>query len=179
MKKIYVTLIFFGLLIVGQFSMCKILDVTKDITFTVDLVVNESDPDFDESELLDAVAESSEIEDYKDKIKSIEIVKIEYTIIQFNGPATQQINSATLEVADENNGRPKLIASVSDENLLALTTTTKELTINPTGADRLEELIKDSPHKALFHYYGNANTGPLSFTARFFITVKMTANPLN
>lgn len=178
MKRIQILAIVTGILFLIA-PACKLLDVTKEITFEIDLVVDDSDATFDETELLDAVAESSEIEDYKDKIKSIELIRVEYTVINFTGPSDQQINIASLDVADENGGGAQAVASVNNENLQALTSTTKELQVDPAGADRIEELILNAPHKALFHYYGNASTAPLKFTARFFVTVKMTANPLN
>lgn len=179
MKKIYVVIILSGLIIVSLFSTCKLLDVEKEITFEVDLVVDETNPTFDKYELLDASAESSIIADYKDKIKSIELIKVEYTVISFVGPSDQQINTATLEVSDENGGGTQLVGTVTSENLLALLSTTKELAVSQAAADRIEDLIKNSPHKARFHYSGSANTGPLNFTARFYITVKMVANPLD
>jgi hypothetical protein len=157
---------------------CKILDVTEEITFEVDMIVDEAEASFDVTELLDALAESETIEEYKDLIKKIEILKVEYKLLAFNGPANQQINTATVDVGDAQGNGSVLLATVTNENLQALLTTTKELELNEEGANRLEELILDPPHSALFHYYGGANTAPLDFTVRFFVTVKMTANPL-
>jgi ACT domain-containing protein len=177
MRKI-ITLFLAMTLASGLTNSCKVLDVKKDITFEIDLTVNETDATWDEFEVLDAVAESNAIEDYADLLKDIELVKVEYTVTYFNGPSTQQINTATLEVADASGNGAALLGTVSNENLEALTTTTKEIVLDNAGVNLLEQLILESPHTVGFHYFGSANSAPMDFVVKFYVTVKMTANPL-
>lgn len=178
MKKTTFIAFLSGLLILSLFSTCKVLDVNKDVTFTVDLTVNQSGASFDDFEILDAVAESSVIDDYQDLLKSIEIKKVEYTVTYFNGPSTQQINTATLAVSDVDGNGTEVIGTVSNENLSQLQGVSKELTLNPAGTSRLEDLILNDPHTAKIQYYGTADTGPLDFVVQFTITGTITANPL-
>ena len=178
MKKLFALLILFGLMTISTFNSCKVLDVTETFDLDISFIVNSSTQDFDEYVTLDAVAESSDIEEYQDLLKEIEVEKVVCTLTAFNGPATQTM-TATLDVMDPNGTETANISSVSDVNLQTLTTSNLEVPLNQDGVDLLQKLILDAPHTAKFRYYGQGNTAPLDFTVKFIITVKMTANPLD
>jgi hypothetical protein len=178
MKKVFTVVILCGLLVTSTFNSCKILDVTETFDLDITLIVDEANASFSEFVILDAVAESSDIEEYQDLLKEIEIEKVVVTLTAFNGSPTQTM-TATLDVMDTDGNGVATLGTVSDVNMQDLTTNSMEIPLNQEGVDRLQELILDSPHAAKFQYYGTGNEAPLDFTAKFIMTVKMTANPLD
>jgi hypothetical protein len=157
---------------------CEKLDVNEEFYLEYQVTVSQTGAAFDQTDVLDISSESSLINQYKDKIKNIEILEATYLLTYFVGPADQQINTATLTVADETGQGVEEIATVTNVNLQSLLNSEHNLTVNAPGIDRLAQLVKDSPNKVQLHLYGTANTGPLAFTIKFRFKVKMTANPL-
>ena len=171
-------LIITGLLLVSTyFYSCDLLDVEKEFWLEHTFIVQGNNASFDEDYLLDAAAESSEIEEYADLIKSIEIIEVTYEVTYHNGTATQQINSATLSVSDASGNGPVTIGTVTNQNLSSLLNNVQTLAVNQAGVDRAADLIKEAPHSMLLNLTGSANETPLDFRVKFRFKVKMVANP--
>ena len=167
-----------GLIFISTyFYSCDLLDVEKEFWLEHTFIVQGNNAGFDEDYLLDAAAESSEIEEYADLIKSIEIIEVTFEVTYHNGTATQQINTATLSVSDASGNGPATIGTVSNQNLHSLLNNVQTLAVNQAGVDRAADLIKEAPHSMLLNLAGSANETPLDFRVKFRFKVKMVANP--
>jgi hypothetical protein len=173
--------IFLSIILILALAMnngCKILDVTEDITFEQELIAFSETAEFYSMDLLAADSLSSVIDDYGDKIKKIEVKEVTYQITSVGDSCeATKINSATLTVADENGAGEETIGTVENQDIACLPIPIP-MPLNQAGIDRFENLIKNSPHRALIKFYGSADGAPVDFTVELKITVKMTANPL-
>jgi hypothetical protein len=176
MKKAIFIFIFL-LIGMGLNTGCKVLDVIEDFDFEVKLVAYSATADFSDQDLINLDSLSYVIADYGDKIKEIEILEATVNFSDIGDPSAGMILSATLTVADENGAGEETVCSVTNQEIAVLPIP-QPLTLNEDGIARFEELIKNSPHKALVKYFGNADGTPVDFTAEFKFKVKMTANPL-
>jgi hypothetical protein len=176
--KTRLSLIIIAILVVIAYPACKLLDVTKDVELELTFAISGNDAAVVETYLLDATDYSSDIEEYQDNIKSIEIKEVKYYLTYFNGPSDQTITNGLLTVADENGGGSQVLASLPVEVLEPLLTTEKSLTLDQAGIDRLEELVKNAPHTCLSTLTGDISSVPVDFIVVFHITATMTANPL-
>jgi hypothetical protein len=177
MKKV----IFLSLLVLVSLSIhtgCSKLDVTKDIDLEIDFTANSETADFSDAVLFDVDSASSTINDYADKITKIEIISATVELTYFGGTQGQKIVTETLTVADENGNGEEVITVITDQDLASLVDNPMPLTLNQAGIDRLANLIKNSPHKALVKNYGSADSAPINFSSKVRLKVKMTANPL-
>lgn len=157
---------------------CNLLDVTEDVELEFTFTVQGSNASVNETYLLDATVYSSEIEEYKDLIKSIEIKEVTYRLTYFNGPSNQTITNGLLTVADASGGGSQVLAAIPVEVLEPLLSTEKTLTLEQAGVSRLEEIIKNSPHTCLGTLTGTVNSVPVDFVLVVRINATMTANPL-
>jgi hypothetical protein len=157
---------------------CDKLDITKDFVLEIEFTANSSNADYYDEQLFDAAANSSEINDYADKITKIEVTEVTVELTSFNGPDGQKIVTETLSVADENGGGEVVIGTVANQDLQSLLNNPIPITINQEGIDLFAKLVKDSPHKALIKNFGSADSAPIDFVCKFKFKVKMTANPL-
>ncbi|MFO7614972.1 MAG: hypothetical protein R6W71_10065 [Bacteroidales bacterium] len=178
MKRTLAVFFFCGFIFGSFFISCSMLDITREFTYVINLTVNESGSEFYVEKLLSAADETSDIENYADKLVSIDIKKVEYTVTKFTGPDDQMINLAQLEIADTTGHGLQLLGKASDEYLNNLTFVTKELELEPAGVRRFEELYMYSPHAAKFFFSGNANTEPLDFQIKFYVIIEVTGNPI-
>ena len=178
MKKLLAVVFFSGLGLANLFISCSMLDITREFTYVINLTVNESGSEFFVEKLLSAADETSDIENYADKLVSIDIKKVEYTVMKFTGPEDQMINLAQLQIADTTGHGLQLLGKASNEYLNNLTSVTKELELEPAGVRRFEELYMYSPHAAKFFFSGNANTEPLDFQIKFYIIIEVIGNPI-
>jgi hypothetical protein len=176
--KTRLSLLFIALATVIAYPACKLLDVTKDVELELVFDIDGANTTVLETYLLDATDYSSDIDEYKDNIKSIEIIEVKYYLTAFTGPSEQTLSNGVLTVADENGGGPQVLATLPVEVLEPLLITEKTLTLDQAGIDRLEKLIIDSPHTCLSTLTGEINSAPVDFTVVFHIKATMTANPL-
>ena len=172
--------IVFGIVLLVFFisPACEELDVSYEFFIEHEIEVVSSSKEFDVEEILNASDASSYIKEYGDKIKSIDILDVTFQLTRFNGPDSQQINTATLKVSDENGGGPVEISTITNINLLDALNNVQPLQVNPAGVDRLAALIKAPPHTAMLTFVGNANEEPLDFKVLFRFKVVMVASPL-
>ena len=178
MKNKIFFLIPIALFLFLRFSCEDVVDVTEDFWLEQDFTVKSPLTSFDEDYVIDALAASSLIETYKDNIKSIKVSEVTYELTYFSGSATQQINSGVLKVADPDWVSEETIADITNQNLQDLVGNEQSLTIQQAGVDKLAELIKNSPHKAVLILAGDANEAPLDFVVKFRFKVTMVASPL-
>jgi hypothetical protein len=175
-KSLFLSMIL--LLFIGLNTGCDKLDITEDIEFDITFSGNSTTADYAGEELFDAAANSDDIDKYADKIETIEVLEITAELTSFNGPAGQKIVTGTLDVSDENGGGREVIAIITDQALEPMLNNPIPLTFNQAGIDRLAELIKNDPHKALVRNFGTTDSSPIDFVCKIKIKVRMTANPL-
>ncbi len=157
---------------------CDALDVVEEITFDIEMTAQSDVAAYAAEYLLMADSLSSEIEEYSNLIKKIELIEVTFQIVSVGaGNEALKINSATLNVAAEDGSGQQNVATVTDQNI-AVMNTPVALPLNQAGMDRFAELIKASPHHALILMAGTADSAPVDFTVKFFFKIKMTANPL-
>ena len=150
--------------------------LTKDIDLILnqDFTVNNvNDTIFTGIKLLDASAQSSDIETYKDHIENLSITKITYLLSAFNGPTDQQLLHGQIDLTDTAEANPVNLASMTNVLLSSLLNTETELQYNAAGQTFLIDKLKNSPHALKVSYLGNLNKKPLDFTIRLKIYVKM------
>jgi hypothetical protein len=154
------------------------LDIVEELTLDIEFVANSSSADFYTDVLFDADSLSDEIAEYSDKIKDIKVLEATYQIIAVGGTnEATKITSATLTVADENGAGEETIATVSNQDISVMPSP-MPLTLDLAGVARFEDLIMNSPHRAMLTNAGSADGAPVDFTVKFVFTVEMTANPL-
>ena len=157
---------------------CDKLDIVEELTLEVEFVANSSTADFYTDVLLDADSLSDVIAEYSDKIKDIKVLEATYQIIAVgNSNEATKIISSTFTVADKNGDGVETIATVANQDIAALPTPIP-LPLDPEGVARFEELMTNSPHRAMLTNAGSADGAPVDFTVKFVFTVEMTANPL-
>jgi len=168
----------FYLVLLTIFLACDKSEIEQNITITVDFVLDESSLEFNGLVFLNAFDESHVLDDYGDNITGIEILNIIYFMSYFNGPGSQQFNSANLEVTGPDGSGAAIIASLSDEIMQNLLYERKEMPLQEEGVKRLEKLIKNEPHEFRLLFTGISNIAPNDFTFTLEIGMKMSAFPL-
>jgi hypothetical protein len=157
---------------------CEALDVEKEITFDIEFAAYSDAAAFSATELLAADSLSDVIAEYDKLIKDIELLEVSFQITAVGDSCeATKINISVLSVADENGGGSEVIANIENQDIAALPIPIP-LPLNQAGIDRFEQLIKNSPHRALISNNGTADGAPVDFTVKFFFKIKMTANPL-
>jgi hypothetical protein len=170
-----------ALALIFTFSSCEddLLDITEEITYESEIQVFSTDSAYLGEEVVDMAESSSVINQYKDKIKTIEITNVEYWLTVHEGTEDQTMTEASLKVADESGGNEELIANIENVKLADLLNNPTQLDVMEPGIEKMAELIKNEPHKFKIIYNTVCNEAPLNFTVKFKFTIKMTANPLN
>lgn len=173
-KSTYLMLLMLGIFTFTNSCKKSILDVNEEFYISTSMDVVGSNAAFTGEELLDAVAESDLIDKYASHIKSIEILEVKYYVSYFNGTLTQKINNGVFSIADANGNGVYQMASVSDINL-SQATIESALSFNQTAVDKLSDLIKNDPHKAMVYLSGDVNETPVDFIVTLKFKIKMVA----
>ncbi len=157
-----------------------LLDVTEEFYYSSEITVLSNDTLTTVNEVVDMSSESSIINDYKDKIETIEITEVKYWITQHTGDSLQEIIEATLNIADADGANETLIATIEDKVLNSIIgeDNAQELVIQQAGVNQMANLIKNEPNTFQINYHTACNEAPLNFTVKFQFKVKMVANPL-
>jgi hypothetical protein len=156
-----------------------LLDFTDSFYYEQEIQVFTTDSAMTSAEVVDMAAYSDLIEQYSDKIKTIEISEATYWLTFFDGDDDQEIIISNLKVAGEDGSDPVLIAEVANQNLLAMVDNQAELPVNQAGLDKMADLIKNQPHIFQLIYDTECNKPPLNFKIKFKFKITITANPLN
>jgi hypothetical protein len=163
------------------FSSCEddLLDITEEFSYESEILVFTTDTVASAIEIVDMTESSTIIDEYQDKIKTIEITDVEYWITFHEGSDEQSIIEASLNIGNETGGDQQLIAEITNKNLKELLDVPTQLEVQQAGLDKMSDLIKNDPHKFSINYNTACNEGPLNFRVKFKFTIKMVANPLN
>lgn len=147
---------------------------TQDFSFTQAIVVNNETEEFSESVVLKATDYNKAFDEFDGKIKSIEVKQIKYTIKNFNGPAEQELLTATLSVADGSGNGEEVLATAT--NMILANIQNQEQIIDPetAGLNKLQLTLKNSPHTATMTLSGTANSAPITLTLSYTITGSIT-----
>ena len=177
MKKY--TFFLFMLLSAFSFSACDEENLlTKDIylTLPVEYVINEpTSITWNDSILLDAIAQSSELEDYANVIQNVILDKATYQITAFNGPAGQMLSNGNIDIADENGNNRMTLLNMNNVDIANVVGQEIEAPVSDTAATVLVNLIKNTPHKAMVYSDGAVNNAPIDMTVKLllYLTVKV------
>jgi hypothetical protein len=176
-----IRILLFSLAVVGLVSLdsCKETKLlTKDlyITLSTDFIINEpSSTSWDESELLDAAAQSADLDTYKDVIQKVTLDKVTYTVTAFNGPPGQMLNTGFIDVAEESGAGRLTLSQMSNVNIPAALGVESEVPMDATATTKLVDLIKNTPHKAMVYTKGTVSTAPIDMTikVKLYLTVRV------
>jgi hypothetical protein len=170
MKKKY--LFFILLLTAFTFNSC---DIKHDFTFTFETPETTAGAvDLSFSEVLDATVVSSEFSKYKNDIDKIEISRVRYLVTQATATASARINSIQIKVGDVNDNQSVDLASANDIALMSVAAVDQEVQMNQAGKNRLNDLLKNSPHKAKIYVSINGTSGVTTYKVKLKIDVKVT-----
>ncbi len=176
MKIKIVSIIVLTLIVLG-FSTCKqdeILSQDFDVVLYQDITVNNpNDSIFTGAQLLDAAAQSSDFDKYKDHIEDISLTKITYFLTAFNGPADQQLLNGAIDIADTSGINRINLTSMTNAGLASLLNNETELTLNQPAVTWLNNRVKYTPHAIKVYFSGNVNKKPLDFTIKIRYYLKM------
>lgn len=158
---------------------CKdILDVERDFSFTYELKLDSESNQYYSAELIDFREEVKVIKDYGDNIKRVDIKEITLWIRDHQGSSDQIIAEAEVFVANTDGSEPILISSLENQPMASIIQSPIPLNLNDSGINKLNRLIRQSPHSLQFILSGQLNESPAKFTAVFDFEGRMVANPL-
>lgn len=165
---------------------CDLFDKVDDVTFDVILDhtfhVNEEEEnpdgkDYFKFEVLDAADVNSDFAKYKDKIKSITVTGVTYTIqncqtegVIFNDGFVG-FSAASITAA------PSQVASVGIEDIKAAENKEKNLPYSQAAIDQLSNLLKDDKKANLF-LLGSFSKTPAQFDVNVTVKASITADAL-
>jgi len=160
----------------------KVDDVTVDVTLDHTFHVNETaeNPDgmtYLEVELLDAASVNSDFGKYKDKIKSVTVTSVTYTIVNC-GTADVIFTGGTIGFASASiTAAPAQVASLGVENIKAAENQEKNLPYSQAAVDQLSSLLKDDKKANLF-LIGTFDKTPAQFDVLVTVTASLVADAL-
>lgn len=180
MKPVFIFLFAIAAMFALQSCDENLLDVTQEFYYETEMSVFTTDSVMMVAEVVDMTDESSVINDYKDKIQTVEITQVKYWITVHNGDDDQEITTASLKVAAADGSGEELIASLENKVLKNIMgeENAQELPVQQSGVDQMANLIKNDPYTFQLIYNTVCNKAPLNFNIRFQFKVKMVANPL-
>jgi hypothetical protein len=130
------------------------------------------------SHLVDLNEYSSDFSDYCEYIEDIDILSINCRLNEFNGSSGQMLTEGTLTISDESGDFPQVVAIIPEVCLEELYINEQELTLQPGGKSRVEELILTSPHTCLGYFTGEVDELPSDFIITFYIKVMISGSLL-
>ena len=161
-----------------SFNSCnedEVLSQDFEVVLHSDFTVNNTtDTTFSGEQLLDAAAQNSDIEKYKDHIEDMTLTKVTYFLTAFNGAADQELITGAIDVADTTGANRVTLTSMANANLSSLLNNETQLTLNQAGMTLIGERIQNAPHAIRVYYTGSVNKKPLDFTirVRYYLTMK-------
>ena len=166
------------LAITGFFSGCQedsLLSTNFETVLYQDFIVtNVNDTLFTVDTVVDASAQSSDIEKYKDNIEDVTTTKVTYLLTDFSGDTTQTLLEGSLNVANEDGTNSTALTSMNNVVLKSLLNNETELTLNQAAAQQLGNLVLNTPHRFSVSALGRTDKKPLNFTirVRFYLKIK-------
>lgn len=180
MKSRFIILLSIAVMFAFQSCDENLLDITEEFYYENEMTIFTTDSVMMITEVVDMTDESSIIEDYKDKIQTVEITQVKYWITVHEGDDDQEIIESTLKVAAADGSGEELIATIENQVLSTIIgeDNAQELTVQQVGVDQMANLIKNEPYTFQLIFNNACNKAPLNFTIKFQFKVKMVANPL-
>jgi hypothetical protein len=160
----------------------KVDDVTVDVTLTHNFTVNEEEenPDgkaYAEAELLDAAKVNSDFDKYKDKIKSITITEVTYTVQSVATPDVIFTDGYVGFASSSVTATPTQVATLGVENIKAAENQEKNLPFSQAAVDELANLLKNDKKANLF-LLGTFSETPAQFNVLVKVKCSITADAL-
>ncbi|TVR88823.1 MAG: hypothetical protein EA411_03810 [Saprospirales bacterium] len=165
-------------LIFGSSSCKDVLDVKRDFSFTYELKVDSDKNDYYSADLIDLTEEVSVIKDYGDNIKEIDIKDISLWIRNHQGPTDHAIVQTEVIVANADGSGQTVVSFIENQAIEPIIQNPISLDLNDEGVNKLNRLIRQSPHTLQIILSGELNKSPANFTAVFEFEGRMVANPL-
>lgn len=157
-------------------------DIEADVTFMADENGTFTNKQFVGTPVLLDISKNSEIQKYKDKIKKIEITKIEYSITAYvaEPPGTAvTMTNGSMRYSSASNGSNSLeLSAIQTLNLLTVGATPQELPINSANFNALGEMLLNN-NQAYVFTQGTLSSTPVQFNVPTTFYLKVTANALD
>lgn len=171
MKRVFTSTLVFALFALWS---CADFPTKKfDMNFALNMNVNTSTTSVYSTEILKANT-NSDFDKYKNKLNSITINRITFTINSSSLPAGLVINSGKVEFA----GKSGNVLLTSLSNFDVISNLGKEVDFSmPTQAavDEFSELLLHAPNQATVYLTGSTNKGPLVATVKIKFYAKAVA----
>lgn len=175
-------------LIAFTFSGCDLLDKADDVTFEEEFDVvfavdekgqSQSPVTYAGSPVLLDLTTNAEVLKYADKIKTIEVTKIEYSITDYAAPgAAVTFSNGKLVYSASATGTTSPLSTVSTVNLATAGSGTFALPIDQANFTALANLLLNEK-KAYVFTQGTLSSTPVKFNVPATFFVKITANALD
>ncbi|HNS73027.1 MAG TPA: hypothetical protein PKI81_06460 [bacterium] len=170
MKKICVlALLLMGMALMTGCTLSKDFIVTLEKEYTV----NYNGTSYSKAELINATSFSDDLDKFEDDLKSVNVTKVTYLVTYFNGPASQQINSALLSVAPADGSSFTTLTSFANVNLASVAAKEQEVEVDEAGEEVVEDELLGADHSLQMKFAGTANQAPLNFKIKFKVTCKV------
>lgn len=152
--------------------------VTLDHTFHVNEELESDDPvSYSLQELLDAADVNSDFEKYKDKIKTLTVTEVTYTVQNCNTAGVIFTGGVAGFSAASVTTAPSQVASLGIEDIKAAEGDTKNLPYSQAALDQLSNLLKDDK-QANVYLVGTLSETPAQFDVVLKIKASITADAL-
>jgi hypothetical protein len=168
----------YAVILLAACPSCDVLTFSKDFEFDMIFEVNSDSTSVKASNLLDAMAYVTSIEEYADQIETIEINSVTCFLSSFIGTDNQILLNGLLTVSDENGTESQVLTTIPTGLLQNLLTTEKTLILDEAGIILTEDLIKNVPHKCQGILTGDISSSPVSFTMIFHVELTITGTML-
>jgi hypothetical protein len=168
----------YGAILLAACPSCEVLTFSKDFEFNMIFEVNSDSTSLYESNMLDAMAYVTSIEEYTDQIETIEINSVTCSISSLSGTDDQILTNGLLTVSDETGSVSQTLTSIPTDLLQNLQRTEKTLILDEAGIIMAEDLIKNVPHKCQGILTGDISSSPVSFIMTFHVELTITGTML-
>lgn len=178
---------FFAFAAVMSSASCDLLGKADDVTFDVELThvfnVNEtadskgSPVAYSHFELLDAATVNSDFNKFKDKIKSVTVNSITYTVSNYQSAKSVTFKNGQVGFSSASATSASVLAAVSSESLQAIQGQEKTLPIDQSGVNTVADLIKNDK-KINIYTIGTLSETPVKFDVTVKLECTIVANAL-
>jgi hypothetical protein len=176
--RTYWCLALYGAILVIALPSCEVMTFSKDFEFNMVFEVNSDSTSVYESNLIDAMAYVTSIEEYTDKIETIEINSVTCSVSSFTGADDQVLTNGLLTVSDEDGKESQVLTSIPADLLQNFLISEKTLVLDNAGIILTEDLIKNVPHKCQGILTGDISSSPVSFIMTFHVELTITGTML-
>lgn len=165
---------------------CSLFDGVDDVTFdaklehvfTIDEKAISSGPKvYTKYELIDAAKVNTEFDKYKDKIKSVTVKSVKYTVMNYTTSDKVIFTNGKAGFSSANATTMSTLASLGVEDIQAAQNALKDLPYSQGDLDALANLIKDDK-KCNVYLTGTFSKTPVAFQVKFTLECTLVADAL-